>query len=76
MFYNYRVLQTEDDLRTGMYKVLEHLRDHNDAWPFLDPVEEEFAPNYYAVIRRPICITKVNGSFANVRAVLKFNFKL
>ena len=53
------MLQTEDDLRTGMYKVLEHLRDHDDAWPFLDPVEEEFAPNYYAVIRRPICITKV-----------------
>lgn len=55
-----RVLQTEDDLRTGMYKVLEHLRDHEDAWPFHDPVEEEYAPNYYAVIRRPMHISRVS----------------
>lgn len=58
-FCGARVLQTEDDLRTGMYKVLEHLRDHEDAWPFHDPVEEEYAPNYYAVIRRPMHITRV-----------------
>lgn len=56
----FRVLQTEDDLRTGMYKVLEHLRDHEDAWPFHDPVEEEYAPNYYAVIRRPMHISRVS----------------
>lgn len=55
-----RVLQTEDDLRTGMYKVLEHLRDHEDAWPFHDAVEEEYAPNYYAVIRRPMHISRVS----------------
>ena len=42
-----------------MYKVLEHLRNHPDAWAFLDPVEESIAPNYYAVIRRPMHITKV-----------------
>lgn len=57
----FRVLQTEDDLRTGMYKVLEHLRDHEDAWPFHDPVEEEYAPNYYAVIRRPMHISRVSA---------------
>lgn len=53
------MLQTDEDLRTGMYKVLEHLRNHSDAWAFLDPVEEGIAPNYYAVIRRPMHITKV-----------------
>lgn len=45
-----------------MYKVLEHLRDHEDAWPFHDPVEEEYAPNYYAVIRRPMHISRVSVS--------------
>ncbi|XP_018020851.1 uncharacterized protein LOC108677188 [Hyalella azteca] len=53
------VLQTDEDLRTGMYKVLEQLRTHPDAWAFLDPVEESIAPNYYAVIRRPMHITKL-----------------
>ena len=59
-------MQTEDDLRTGMYKVLEHLRDHEDAWPFHDPVEEEYAPNYYAVIRRPMHITRVSFSLQSI----------
>lgn len=37
-----------------MYKILEQLTTHEDAWPFVDPVEEDYAPNYYSVIRRPM----------------------
>ncbi|XP_064115339.1 chromatin remodeling regulator CECR2-like [Macrobrachium nipponense] len=74
------VLQTEDDLRTGMYKVLEHLRDHEDAWPFHDPVEEEYAPNYYAVIRRPMHITRMeerlDGGYYTNLAMFEGDFKL
>ncbi|KAF2360521.1 Bromodomain [Trinorchestia longiramus] len=74
------VLQTDEDLRTGMYKVLEHLRNHADAWAFLDPVEESIAPNYYAVIRRPMHITKLEdrldkGYYASL-AMFDADFKL
>lgn len=34
----------EEERRVGMHKVLESLKDHEDAWPFIDPVDEEYAP--------------------------------
>ena len=34
----------EEEKRVGMHKVLENLKDHVDAWPFIDPVDEEYAP--------------------------------
>jgi len=30
-----------------MYKIMNKLKDHEDAWPFLEPVNEEIAPSYY-----------------------------
>ncbi|XP_041986668.1 myb-like protein X [Aricia agestis] len=72
--------QTEEDIQTDMYKVLEQLTAHEDAWPFMDPVEEEYAPNYYAVIRRPMDLRKMeerldNGYYSDF-SMFKADFKL
>ncbi|XP_047040456.1 uncharacterized protein LOC124644867 isoform X1 [Helicoverpa zea] len=72
--------QTDEDIQTDMYKVLKQLTTHDDAWPFMDPVEEEYAPNYYAVIRRPMDLRKMeerlDSGYYTDFSMFKADFKL
>lgn len=75
-----RFTQTDEDVQIDMYKVLEQLSAHDDAWPFMDPVEEDYAPNYYAVIRRPMDLRKMeerldSGYYTDFN-MFKADFKL
>ncbi|RZC33460.1 uncharacterized protein BDFB_003721, partial [Asbolus verrucosus] len=51
--------QTDEDLITGMHKILDYVKNHEDAWPFADPVDEDYAPNYYTVIRKPMDLQRM-----------------
>lgn len=48
-----------------MHKVLEYVKNHDDAWPFMDPVEEDIAPRYYSIIRRPMDLLKMEEKLDN-----------
>ena len=42
-----------------MYKILDYIKSHEEAWPFVDPVDENYAPKYYSVIRKPMDLQRM-----------------
>jgi len=48
-----------------MHKVIEGLKNHPEAWPFQNPVDEDYAPNYYRVIGEPMDLQTMEDKLDN-----------
>ncbi|CAG7724349.1 unnamed protein product [Allacma fusca] len=57
--------QNEEDVIIGMHKVIEAMKNHRDAWPFVNPVDEDYAPNYYRVISQPMDLQAIEDKLDN-----------
>ncbi|XP_028047822.1 PHD finger protein rhinoceros isoform X2 [Monomorium pharaonis] len=78
--YGYSFGIEEEERCVGMHKVLESVKDHVDAWPFIEPVDEDYAPRYYSVVRRPMDLKTMeekleNGSYKSL-SQFKRDFRL
>ncbi|XP_057317349.1 mucin-17-like isoform X2 [Hydractinia symbiolongicarpus] len=52
--------EDEEDQYKIMERIMEVLKKDDDAWPFLEPVNEEDAPNYYSLIETPMDFQKIS----------------
>uniref|UniRef100_A0A7N6BSC3 histone acetyltransferase n=1 Tax=Anabas testudineus TaxID=64144 RepID=A0A7N6BSC3_ANATE len=47
-------LKDPDQLYSTLKTILQHVKSHPNAWPFMEPVKKTEAPGYYQVIRFPM----------------------
>ncbi|XP_037650243.1 histone acetyltransferase KAT2B [Sebastes umbrosus] len=47
-------LKDPDQLYSTLKTILTHVKSHQNAWPFMEPVKKTEAPGYYQVIRFPM----------------------
>ncbi|XP_060724657.1 nucleosome-remodeling factor subunit BPTF-like isoform X2 [Tachysurus vachellii] len=55
---------TEKDYE-GLRRILRSLQAHKMAWPFLEPVDPEDAPDYYRVIKEPMDLSTMEERLVN-----------
>uniref|UniRef100_A0A182XP82 Bromodomain-containing protein n=1 Tax=Anopheles quadriannulatus TaxID=34691 RepID=A0A182XP82_ANOQN len=49
----------------NLKKLIKQIQQHKSAWPFMEPVDPNEAPDYYRVIKEPMDLQKIEGKIDN-----------
>nr|XP_015212917.1 PREDICTED: histone acetyltransferase KAT2B isoform X2 [Lepisosteus oculatus] len=58
-------LKDPDQLYSILKSILQHVKGHQNAWPFMEPVKKTEAPGYYQVIRFPMDLKTMSERLKN-----------
>ncbi|XP_076451085.1 uncharacterized protein LOC143286979 isoform X2 [Babylonia areolata] len=64
----------EDEVVAKLQKVLTHCMKHSEAWPFVEPVEEKFAPGYFDIVKVPMNLSEMENKLENNKYTSKEDF--
>ncbi|KAN0040461.1 hypothetical protein ACTA71_008798 [Dictyostelium dimigraforme] len=56
--------QQINSLQQQLAVVLQSIKNHDDAWPFLQPVSIEEVPTYYTVVKDPVDLQMISNRLA------------
>uniref|UniRef100_A0A182PDS7 Bromodomain-containing protein n=1 Tax=Anopheles epiroticus TaxID=199890 RepID=A0A182PDS7_9DIPT len=62
-FANMKTLSTKEF--ENLKKLIKQIQQHKSAWPFMEPVDPNEAPDYYRVIKEPMDLQKIEGKIDN-----------
>ncbi|XP_038049501.1 LOW QUALITY PROTEIN: uncharacterized protein LOC119723070 [Patiria miniata] len=51
-----KVNASSESIHAPLQQVYDAVSKHEDSWPFLDPVDEAYAPAYYQIVIKPMCL--------------------
>ncbi|XP_055368780.1 histone acetyltransferase KAT2B isoform X4 [Betta splendens] len=64
-------LKDPDQLYSTLKTILQHVKSHPNAWPFMEPVKKTEAPGYYQVIRFPMDLKTMSERLKSRERVLQ-----